>query len=60
MQQVKAWYIYILGVKRLDFIIKSWITSFMHTGPSLNMRRHPGKKLTVWQNKVIIYREAKR
>jgi hypothetical protein len=26
MQQVKAWYIYILGVKRLDFIIKSWIT----------------------------------
>jgi hypothetical protein len=25
MQQVKARYIYILGVKRLDFIIKSWI-----------------------------------
>jgi hypothetical protein len=25
MQQVKAWYIYILHVKRLDFIIKSWI-----------------------------------
>jgi hypothetical protein len=23
LQQVKAWYIYILGVKRLDFIIKS-------------------------------------
>jgi predicted membrane protein len=26
LQQVKALYIYILGVKRLDFIIKSWIT----------------------------------
>jgi hypothetical protein len=28
LQQVKAWYIYILGVKRLDFIIKSWITRY--------------------------------
>jgi hypothetical protein len=25
MQRVKARYIYILGVKRLDFIIQSWI-----------------------------------
>jgi hypothetical protein len=36
MQQVKARYIYILGVKRLDFIIKSWITrkllSFSQSG----------------------------
>ena len=36
MQQVKAWYIYILGVKRLDFIIKFWITrkllSFSQSG----------------------------
>jgi hypothetical protein len=36
MQQVRAWYIYILAVKRLDFIIKSWITrtllSFSQSG----------------------------
>jgi hypothetical protein len=42
MQQVKARYIYILGVKRLDFIIKSWITrkllSFSQSGRHTRIR----------------------
>jgi hypothetical protein len=51
MQQVKARYIYILGVKRLDVIIKSWITrkllSFSQSGRVFDFDRGLLQKLVV-------------
>jgi hypothetical protein len=54
MQQVKARYIYILGVKRLDFIIKSWITRKLLSFSQSGRLESPKSRLLIfkWQDRL--------
>jgi hypothetical protein len=54
MQQVKAWYIYILGVKRLDFIIKSWITRKLLSFSQPGRLESPQSRLLIfkWEDRL--------
>jgi hypothetical protein len=54
MQQVKAWYIYILGVKRLNFIIKSWITRKLLSFTQSGRLESPKNRLLIfkWEDRL--------
>jgi hypothetical protein len=54
MQQVKAWYIYILGVKRLVLIIKSWITRKLLSFSQSGRLESPKSRLSIfkWQDRL--------
>jgi hypothetical protein len=54
VQQVKVWYIYILGVKRLDFIIKSWITRKLLSFSQSGRLESPKSRLLIikWEDRL--------
>jgi hypothetical protein len=57
MQQVKAWYIYILGVKRLNFIIKSWITRKLLSFSQSGRLESPKSRLLIFKREDRLYHD---
>jgi hypothetical protein len=54
MQQVKAWYIYVLGVKRLGFIIKSRIRRKLLSFSQSGRLESPKSRLLIfkWEDRL--------